>query len=166
MLLDSLASGRWESNSFRDPVVNDALRLRFFIESYVQTAPGDLGLLSRADFLVYQKKYGEALTVLDTVLQDEISEPIQGDALIRKGTILMDMSELKEALLPFKLLASKLPDHILADYALERCGYLYENLNDPKKALEQYDRILTNYPHSLFAETARKRIRFLEQNTS
>jgi outer membrane protein assembly factor BamD (BamD/ComL family) len=55
---------------------------------------------------------------------------------------------------------------VLADYALERCGYLYEALNDPKKALEQYDRILTNYPHSLFTETARKRIRYLEQNAS
>ena len=166
MLLDSLASGRWESDSFRDPVVNDALRLRFFIERNIQNSPNELGFLSKADYLVYQKKYREALTVLDTVLQKEISEPIQGDALVRKGAILMDMSDLKEALVPFKMLITKLPGHELADYALERCGYLYESLNDPKRAIEQYDKILTNYPHSLFKETARKRIRFLEQNTS
>ena len=78
----------------------------------------------------------------------------------------MEMNDLKNALIPFKTLSVKLPKHVLADYALERCGYLYEALNDPKKALEQYDRILTNYPHSLFTETARKRIRYLEQNAS
>jgi tetratricopeptide (TPR) repeat protein len=166
MLLDSLAAGKWKSDLFRDPVVNDALNLQFFIESYIQAATIKLNQISKADYLTYQKKYREALTVLDTVLQKDITAPIQGDALMRKGTILMELNDLKNALVPFKTLSVKLPKHVLADYALERCGYLYEALNDPKKALEQYDRILTNYPHSLFTETARKRIRYLEQNAS
>jgi tetratricopeptide (TPR) repeat protein len=166
MLLDSLTAWKWKSASFRDPVVNDALNLRFFIESYHQTAPAQLKKISRADYLAYQKKYRDALTVLDSVLQKEITEPIQGDALVRKGTILMEMNELKNALVPFTTLSVELPKHVLADYALERCGYLYEVLNDPQKAMEQYDKILTNYPHSLFTETARKRIRYLEQNAS
>ena len=161
--LDSLASSKWKSDSFQDPVVNDGLQLRFFIQLYYKSFPKQLRILSEADYLSYQRKYRKAIEEINKLLQEEKKETIHGDALFKKGSLLMRIDQPKNALNAFQQLLTLFPDHFLADQALERCGYLYEKLNKKNQALIQYEKLLTDYPHSLFADEIRNRIRNLEQ---
>ncbi|MBN2104393.1 tetratricopeptide repeat protein [bacterium] len=163
--LDSLASNKWRDSSFQHPFVNDGLKLRFYIHQYYKSYPVQLHYLSRTDHLIFQRDYETACTTLDTVMKNSLHAPIQGDALFKKGELMILLNKNKNALLYFQKLLDVFPHHLLADHALERCGYLYEKLNKNTLALKQYEKLLTDYPHSLFSDDIRKRIQNIEKKS-
>ncbi|MBN1781775.1 tetratricopeptide repeat protein [bacterium] len=164
--LDSLSAGKWLSDSFQHPLVNDALRLRFFIKQHQERYPVQLQRISHADFLIFQRKFDQALVILDSLTAGKWTAPIQADASFRIGSTTLSMNRYTAALNHFQKIPDTFPHHYLADQAIERCGTIYEKMGQKKSAVNQYERLLTDYPHSLFADEARNRIRILEQDRS
>jgi tetratricopeptide (TPR) repeat protein len=161
--LDSLSLNKWYVSSFQHPIVNDGLRLRFFINQYRNFYPHQLNLLSRADLLTVQKKYQNAVVLIDSIVIESPSVAIQADAFFRLGEIYLLMDDKHRSMINFSRIYDHYPEHYLADLSLERCGYILELLGDKKEASLTYEKLLTNYPQSIFREEIRNRIRNIEQ---
>ncbi len=162
-LLDNLKAGEIGAEAMQDPVLNDGLNLRLFVKEYFPQNPDPLLLFARAEFFEKQRKYEQALTVLDSLLTTYPDGPIVADALFKKGEIRIQTEAFRESLNSLSELLARFPKSLLADRSIERMGWIYEKMGDPQKALEQYEALLTGYPHSFYADDIRQRIRKIEE---
>ncbi|MCJ7812406.1 tetratricopeptide repeat protein [bacterium] len=161
-LLGNLAPGGIDVEFMQDPVLNDGLNLRLFVEEYFHQSPEPLILFARAEFFERQRKYSQAIIMLDSLIALYPDEPILADALFKKGEINIRTEAFHESLLSFNALLSRFPKSILSDHAVERMGWIYEKIGDKNKALEQYENLLVVYPYSFFSDEIRQRIRRIE----
>jgi len=143
-------------------LANDALQLLYFIQENMTTARPALAAFAKADLLVRERKYSEALAQFDEVLKQYPTALLVDDGMMRIGELQLLLNHNEEALTVFRRIADDMPMSILRDQAQMRIGEIYEKrLKDKAKAIEAYEQVLIRYPTSLYLEEARKRIRLL-----
>lgn len=143
-------------------LANDALQLLYFIQKNKPSGQEALADFARADLLVRQRKYSEALALFESVTKRFATTPLLDDGMMRIGDLHLLLNQTALALAVFGWIINDRPTSILRDRAQMRIGEVYEGkLKDKKKAIEAYEAVLANYPTSLFVEEARKRIRVL-----
>ncbi|MCX6145339.1 MAG: tetratricopeptide repeat protein [Ignavibacteriales bacterium] len=150
------------SHNLANDLANDALQLLYFIQGNKEAGQEALAEFARADLLVRQRKYSEALALFESVTKRFAVTPLLDNAMMRTGDLHLLLNKPDSALMVFSRIINDLPTSILRDRAQMRIGEVYEGrLKDKKKAIEAYEAVLAHYPTSLFVEEARKRIRIL-----
>jgi tetratricopeptide (TPR) repeat protein len=143
-------------------LANDALQLQYFIQENKSTAPEALKAFARADLLVRQSKYSEALQQFKEIIQFHPLALLVDDAVMRTGELSLKLKRVDEALAAFRKVAQEMPTSIYRDFAQFRIAEVYENvLADKQKAIETYEIVLSKYPNSMYVQEARKRVRLL-----
>ena len=145
-------------------IANDAMQLSLLIsdnslEDSTQTA---LKKYAKADLLAYQKKTKEAITELETVLQNHKGEKIEDEALLRQGELHELSKNYDAAKFNYQKIIEFYAFDILADDAHFKLANLYESVfNDMEKAKTHYEKIIYNYQDSYYFPQARKKFRKL-----
>jgi tetratricopeptide (TPR) repeat protein len=143
-------------------LTNDALQLLYFIQENKTTSPAALAEFAKADLLVRERKYSEALAQFEDVLKQYPAALLVDDGMMKMGELQLLLNHDQEALKVFQQIVDTMPTSILRDHAQMRIGEIYEKrLKDKAKAIEAYEQVLIHYPTSLYLEEARKKIRLL-----
>jgi len=145
-------------------IANDAFEISLLIRDNLDTADSlntGLKVLSRADYLYFQKKADSALLVLDSLIAESRNIPITDDALFRKAEILMDLNRNNEALVVLERIKDEFLYDIWGHKSLFFMGQIYESRGDVEKAIESYQQILDLFPNSFYNLDSRNRIRVL-----
>jgi len=146
----------------KSDAANDALSLLTFIEQHTPTSAAALKEFARAQVLVRQRKFPDALVVLQNLEENDKTSSLLDEILILKGNLLAATGRYHEAIVAYETLSTKFPESIMLDQAMMKVGYIYESkLNNAKEAIARYQKVLEQFPHSLFANEARRRIREL-----
>lgn len=146
----------------RGDLANDALKYRYFIQENVTSAPGALGAFARADLLVRQRKYSEALERFQEVRRLYPTALLQDMTLLRVGELSLAVGRTDSALAAFRFLADSMETSIVRDRALLLSAEVHERVrNDRATALETYEELLERFPASIYAQLSRQRIRIL-----
>lgn len=145
-------------------VSNDAISLSVFITDNMgldsNTVP--LSFYARADLLMFQFRFAEALATLDSLLNLYPSHLLVDDALFEKALINIQTKNYQAATDYLSTLKESYGTDLLGDNALFKLAELYEHqLNNKEMAMELYKQILEQHPGSLFVIEARKRFRAL-----
>jgi tetratricopeptide (TPR) repeat protein len=164
--LDVLSNTALGPDLLQDPAVNDGLKLLFFIEEQARCSPEELHYYTRSELLKRQRRYKDALMVLDSLICRQPGTTLTPYGLFQKGKIEMLQGNYRESLAPFDSLQALFPTSLLADQALERMGWIYERTGKKHLALNQYERLLAEYPQSLLADEIRARILRMEKEGS
>ena len=163
-LLGQLASETTAPATLQDPVLNDGLKLRLFVQEHHQQSRQPLTLLAGAEAWERQRKDEQVLQVLDSLLTRWPQDPVAAPALFKKGETEIRLERYKESLASFDTLLTRFPANRLADRALERIGWVCEKRGERKEALVRYERLLVAYPHSFLIDEIRRRIRRIEED--
>ncbi|MFS4454900.1 tetratricopeptide repeat protein [Maribacter sp. 2304DJ31-5] len=145
-------------------MANDAMQLSLLIsdnslEDSTQTA---LKKYARADFLAYQNKTKDAITVLEDILQNHKGEKIEDEALLKQARIFESQEQYEDARFNYQKIVEFYGSGILADDAHFALGELYRKVfEEPEKAKSHFEKIIYNYQDSYYFPQARKNFRML-----
>jgi tetratricopeptide (TPR) repeat protein len=145
-------------------ISNDAMELSLMIrdnslEDSTQTA---LKKFARADLLAMQKKYPEAIRILEEILENHKGEKIEDEALLRQGRLYEETNQFEKAEANYQKIIELYKEDILADDAYYHLAKLYENrLAMPEKAKDLYEQIIYDFADSIYFVEARRRFRML-----
>ena len=145
-------------------ISNDALDLSAFIsentgEDSLEVA---MSLYAETELLVFQNRFSEALTKLDSIIILSPENTLADDVYYLKARIYKQRKDYDKAIEMYKLVIEKFPDDIRADNSIYELAALYENqLGNKEKAKELYETLFTKYSNSVFATDARKKFRVL-----
>lgn len=145
-------------------ISNDAiqLNLRIIDNTGMDTIITPLQMFARAQLLVYQNEYGQANTIMDSVLYQYPDHDLTDDIYWEKANILLKQNDLNETFKLLDKLIANFKESVYTDDALYTKARLYDyNLKDSENAMKFYLELLTDYPGSLFVVEVRKRIREL-----
>lgn len=149
-------------------IANDALDLSVFIMDNLglDTTAASLMLYAEADLLIFQNRFDEAFSKLDTLLAEYPDHSLQDDVLYAKAQVFKKKRDYPAAAELFQTIVEKHNEEIRADNALFELAALNENqLGNPEKAKELYEKLFLEYSNSTFAVEARKRFRILRGDT-
>ena len=145
-------------------IANDALDLSIFILSHynLDSSTIPMQLFANADLLIFQRKYDEAINMLDELSNEFPGHLLTDDIYFAKAKIMLEQHQYKAAILFLQKIIDEYPQEILADNALYLMGNIYKNnLQDTEKAKDAYQNLLLNYKGSVFVIEARKQFRVL-----
>ena len=163
----SLAELKPLSSDLRSDLSNDALMLQYFIAENKGTNIAAMTAYARADLLMRQKKYSEALAIFSEVVATYPTALLTDDATLKIGELHLLLKQVSEGLASFQLIIDDMPESILRDRAQMKIAETYQVvLRDKDKAIAAYEKILSKFPNSLYVEQARKRIRALRGDAS
>lgn len=143
---------------------NDAIDLSVFIMDNLNTdaTTEAMAIYAQAELLVFQNRFAEALSLLDSLRRTFPQTSLQDDVLYLKAQIAEKKREYEQATAFYAEIVEKHPQDIRADNALYNWALLLEErLGQPEKAMELYEKIFVDYSSSVFAVDARKRFRIL-----
>ncbi|MFH0992018.1 MAG: tetratricopeptide repeat protein [bacterium] len=150
------------STNVNTDLANDALKLLYFIEENKMPTVAALTQFARADLLLRQRKYSEALSLFETIIKEHKTARLIDDATLKIGEIQLLLHRTDEATATFRHMAEEMNTSIFRDLAQLHIGEIYERiLRDTPKAITAYEALLTQFPKSLYVEETRKRIRLL-----
>jgi tetratricopeptide (TPR) repeat protein len=145
-------------------ISNDAMYLSILITDNfaLDSNPEPLNWFAQADLMLYQNRFDEAGTYLDSIDRMYSTHSIADDVLFLRYRMAIRQQKWEAAAGFLTKILSMYSDDVLGDDALFRLAELYEfQLNDKAKAMASYQELLTKYPGSLFVVDARKRYRDL-----
>lgn len=145
-------------------IANDALDRGVFIMDNLglDTTAVPLELYADAELLVFQNRFEEAFSKMDTLSQQFPTHGLQDDILYLKAQVYKKQRKYDAARDAFERIVKNHAEEIRADNALYELAGLYENqLNDVEKAKELYETLFIDFSSSTFAVEARKRFRIL-----
>lgn len=142
-------------------VVNDALELALILQENAK-ATADLKTFAEAKRLVFQRRYGEALQVIDPLLDRQRRSSLGDDACLLRAVIFQKQKKFDEALQSLEALTSIFEKSPLADKATFLKGEIATAQRDYLAAIRHYKSLLMNYPTSIYSPETRKRLRELE----
>jgi len=146
---------------------NDALLLQYFIMENKGTNPAALTGYAKADLLMRQQKYAEALARFTEVVNTYPTALLVDDATMKIAELHLSLNQVDQGLSTFQHVVDGMPESILRDRAQMRIAETYQRtLKDKQKAITAYEKILVKFPNSLYVEQARKRIRQLRGDAS
>lgn len=141
-------------------IANDALYLSVLItENTPDSNNAALLLFSKADLLLFQNKYDEALRTLDSISTLYPKHPLQDDVLMLRAKLAMKRHDYQKALTWLAAIIKDYGQDVLGDDAIFKTAEVYDRyLKDPAKAKEYYERLILDYPGSTYAQIARNRL--------
>ena len=145
-------------------IANDAMELSLLISenSLDDSTKTALKKYARADLLAFQEKNGEAIKVLDSVLNFHKGEKIEDDALLMQARLFKEAGEYAKAEKNYLAIIEHYKKGVLGDNAHFYLAELYaEELAQPEKAQAFYEKIIFNYADSIYFVDARKKFRQL-----
>lgn len=143
---------------------NDALNLGLLIadNTGLDSTTDALKLYAKADLLIFQNRFAEANTRLDSITALYPNHSLADELLMARARIAEKNKNYDQALNYYQEVIGKFPQDTWADDALFSSGKLYQlQLKNTEKAMEAYQKILSDYPGSLYVVEARKRFRNL-----
>lgn len=145
-------------------IANDAMDLSLLIQDNLALDTSDLALsmYSRADLLLFQKKFTAAQLTLDTLTHKFYKHTLNDEVYWLKSKIAHQIGNYeKEEGFLIKII-EKYKEDILGDDALFALANLYEDkLNRPKESMELFKQLLIDFPGSIYVAEARKHYRKL-----
>ena len=146
-------------------ISNDAINLSLLITDNfnLDTIVEPMEMYARADLLIMQRKYGEAVSTLDTLLGVWPGHALEDEILMLKGDLALQNGDVENALSFYQEVADLHFDDITGDDAIYNLAVIYDQkLNDLVKAEELYEKLIFEYSGSLHVIEARKRFRELK----
>ncbi len=145
-------------------ISNDAIDMSVFIMDNLglDTTETAMQLYSQSELLVFQNKFDDAFSKLDTLVRDFSDHGLRDDVYYSKAKIYVKKREYPKAVEMYERIIKDHFEEIRADNSIFELAQLYENqLNDPEKAKELYERLFIELSGSTLAVEARKRFREL-----
>jgi predicted negative regulator of RcsB-dependent stress response len=146
----------------RNDLANDALKYLYFIQENAASTRAALVAFARADLLVRQRKYSEALQRFKDTWRAFPVAFLSDVAALRVGELELAVGQTDSAFVTFRFIADTMETSILRDRALLLMAEAQERLlRDRVRALAAYEELLERFPASIYAELSRQRIRVL-----
>ncbi len=146
-------------------ISNDAIDLSVLITENNPIKDSDdtpLKMYAKADLLVYQHKYDQAYSLLDSIAVEYPKHPLADNLLMTRAEISLRKQAYNDAAKYLQKIVDLHPKDVLADDALYQLAGIYEkNFDNKGEAQRLYERLILDYPGSTFAERARKNFRRL-----
>lgn len=143
-------------------VANDAMTLSLTISDNLEYDTIGLQRLAKADYYIYQRKYGLANQMLDSVVAYNPNEVSLPSAFYRKAKIAFEDGDFVTADSLYKRVYEGYADSYMADEALMEDAMLLERqLDRREEAMECYARLFDYYTASVYVAQARKSYRRL-----
>ena len=143
-------------------VANDAMTLSLTISDNLEYDTIGLKRLAKADYYIYQRKYGLANQMLDSVVAYNPNEVSLPSAFYRKAKIAFEDGDFVTADSLYKRVYEGYADSYMADEALMEDAILLEKrLDSREEAMECYARLFDYYTASVYVAQARKSYRRL-----
>lgn len=143
-------------------VANDAMTLSLTISDNLEYDTIGLKRLAKADYYIYQRKYGLANQMLDSVVAYNPNEVSLPSAFYRKAKIAFEDGDFVTADSLYKRVYEGYADSYMADEALMEDAMLLERqLDRREEAMECYARLFDYYTASVYVVQARKSYRRL-----
>lgn len=145
-------------------ISNDAIDMSVFILDNLglDTTDVTLGMFSQAELLMFQNKYDEAITLLDSINVLFPEHALQDDIAYVKANIFKKLRRVDEAISMYSYIIEHHKEDIRCDNAIFELAEMYEiKLNQPEKAKQLYEKLFLEYSGSIFAVDARERFRRL-----
>ena len=145
-------------------IANDAMAMSLLIrENMGDDARHALTLFARADLLIYQRKYDEALAIFDKIMSP-VGAPLQDNVLMKRAEIALKRGNPEDALNYLERIYMFFTDGFLADDALFLAARINEEqLNKPLAAVALYEQLILEHPSSLHIPEARRRFQELRR---
>jgi tetratricopeptide (TPR) repeat protein len=145
-------------------IANDALQLGLLIQDNtgLDSNKVPLQMFANADFLYAQKKYDEALKLLDTLTRNYLFHSIIDEVYYLKANIYKSLNDKENTIKYYKKVYDEHGSDILGDDALFFLADYYASvLKDYSNALEYYQKILIEYPGSVFTVLSSEKYKIL-----
>ena len=145
-------------------IANDALDLSVFIMDNLGLDSTTIAMewYAQADLLVFQNRFEEAFSKLDSLERIFPDHDLTDDILYLKSRVYGKQREYTKMAETLQQIIDSHADGIRADNALFELAGLYENqLNDLEQAKLLYETLFIDYSGSTFAVEARKKFRIL-----
>lgn len=145
-------------------IANDALDLKLLIsdnkwEDSTQTA---LKYYAKADLFAFQNKTGEAISLLDKILEEHNGESIIDQALFQQAKLFEKKKQYNKAEANYLKIIADYREDILADDAHYYLAELYNtHLAKPEDAKQLYEKIIFDFEDSIYFIQSRKKFRML-----
>jgi tetratricopeptide (TPR) repeat protein len=147
-------------------VANDAIGLQMFIQQNLQSDRPVLQIYARADLFRRQRKFLDALSLYQSIVQTYPKSGLVDEAAMSIGDVYTLLGRYTDAVASFTRVMTDYPESISLDQALMKIGQIYqEGIKDPVKAIAAYQKLLEQFPSSIYVSEARKRIRELRGDT-
>lgn len=157
--------GAIKDNTSND-ISNDAIRLNLLImdNTGMDTTTTALSIFARAQLLVYQRSYGKALELLDSLAFAFPSHSLADEILWEKAQIFLRQNDIPQCITYLDRILEFHKTDIYADDALYTKAKINDfNLKQPEEAMKLYMQFLVDFPGSLFSVDVRKRVRALRE---
>ena len=145
-------------------IANDALEYFLLINDNLIADSTQVALkqFARADYLLYQNKNQEALTMYQSIIKDFPGNEIEGVTLLRMGQLYEKLGEYNLALSQYEKIISQFSDGIYIDEAYYFSANIYNlQIKDEVKAKANYEQIIFHHEDSIYFTDARKKYRQL-----
>ncbi len=145
-------------------ISNNAMNLSLLISDNLNmdTITDPMLKFARADLMVVQRRFDEAISVLDSINTVYPGHALSDEILLKRAHISESKENIEEAVGYYEQVLANHYFDIHADDALYKMAELYEQkLDNPEKAQELYKQLMVDFPGSLFVVEARKRFREL-----
>ncbi len=149
-------------------ISNDALELSLVISDNIANDTSNINSLrmfARADLKIFQKKYSEAVVILDSISNEKGYNTLNDDIMFKKANINEFNKNYETALLLYDSIYKNYKYELLADDALFKMASIYENKTfNNEKATELYKELFMTFPDSILSNEAKRRYRLLTKN--
>ncbi|MDC1025231.1 hypothetical protein OAR04_04830 [Flavobacteriales bacterium] len=145
-------------------ISNDAMDLSLLIsDNYnLDTIDQPMMQFARADLLLFQQKYDEAILTFDSILTLFNGHDLSDEIFFRKYKIFSAKNDTESSVKMLEKIINDFSYEILIDDALYNIAKIYEiKYNDNAKAMDYYQKIILDHEGSIYASEARNRFRFL-----
>ncbi|AEE51878.1 tetratricopeptide repeat protein [Haliscomenobacter hydrossis] len=147
-------------------IANDALDMSVFISDNLNldTTATALEYYAEADMLIFQNRFTEAFSKLDSLIVEYPNHSLEDDVWYLKAKVFTKKRDYAQAGKMYQMIIDNYPDEIRADNSIFALAELYENvnqLNDKEKASKLFEKLFIDFSGSTFAVEARKRYRLL-----
>ncbi len=141
---------------------NDAIELLLKIQSNRFPSDKPLREFALAELKIKQRRYGEAISILEDIVSNCSSCSIVDDAIFTLAMSYKAIGKFDKSIEYLDLIINEHPGSIYADDAMMEKGIIYqENLRNREVAIDTFLKLISKFPNSIYVSEARKRVREL-----
>ena len=146
-------------------ISNDAIDLSLLITDNLSLDTTDIvmRMYAKAEMLVYQRKYIEALSLYDSLINKYQFHSLVDEALFEKYKIYYELEDFDNCIFALNKILDYSLNDILADDATYFLAKIYdEKINDINLALLNYNIIIEKFQGSIYYDFSRKKIKGIQ----
>ena len=146
-------------------ISNDAIDLSLLITDNLSLDTTDIvmRMYAKAEMLAYQRKYIEALSLYDSLINKYQFHSLVDEALFEKYKIYYELEDFDNCIFALNKILDYSLNDILADDATYFLAKIYdEKINDINLALLNYNIIIEKFQGSIYYDFSRKKIRSIQ----